>query len=570
MSGSDMDFDSHLALEEDHTVSFTDDPFDLPPVDLWNIGAESSATTGSITPLLPESQSPPGKLSASLSSSPKPLLRLKKKSSWSPDKSKYVASFLAAPSSEPVATAETAEPTMEWWEMLDTKGKYNWIYYRVSTNGFQEFLLHHASAKCKKGLHFPSEFKALTGEQRRTVAKHWCLQGGGQGIPDSIKVWVDQSFCTGLHKKPKSGSEQDDPCKRVRSKQFMFSCQGDWGLLTLPESLSPPADLFDLIQILMGMPSVAKLWESVQTESTLWHKYLGSSNYTSCLEVCCKTWHKEHRVRLHAHVAFESKEDRMSLSPLDLKKGFLGSPFQLTSEQSVRRRCQGWSSFYYVQAPKIGHLYHTDTQMAYEDYPVSAEWVWNLLQCKKMYAPVGRAELVKTSKCLTRHLPNLDRLVQESVALDLKAEISRKEKILEQTRTPFKQFDEVLTLVQDLKECRERRKFLVLDGPSRMGKTMFVMSLFGKDKTLEVNCAGEEDPALQDFRHQTHRCILFDEAEPEMVIKYRKLFSSSECYRADGPEQDGLLRLLRVYQRLHIGHLLERLERAGGKDASES
>ena len=46
MSGSDMDFDSHLALEEDHTVSFTDDPFDLPPVDTWNLGAESSATTG--------------------------------------------------------------------------------------------------------------------------------------------------------------------------------------------------------------------------------------------------------------------------------------------------------------------------------------------------------------------------------------------------------------------------------------------------------------------------------------------------------------------------------------------
>ena len=228
---------------------------------------------------------------------------------------------------------------------------------------------------------------------------------------------------------------------------------------------------------------------------------------------------------MHVHMAFESK-GRMNLSPPDLLKGFLGSPFQLTSEQSARRRCVGWSSFYYVQAPKVGHLFHTGTKMAYEDYPVSAEWVWNVLQSKKMDEEVGRTELVKRSKCLTRHLPNLDRLIQESVALDLKAEISREEKILERVRTPFKQIPEVTALVQDLQVPRERWTFLVLDGPSHMGKTMFVMSLFGKHKTLEINCAGEADPALHEFKHQVHRCILFDEAEPEMVNKYRKLFQA--------------------------------------------
>ena len=118
MSEFELDFDCQLAFEEDHTASFSDNPFDLPPVDTWNLSAESSATTGSITPLLPESQSPPGKLSASSSTSPKPLLRLKTKSSWSPEKSGYVESSFAAPSSEPVATVEPAELTVEWWEFL--------------------------------------------------------------------------------------------------------------------------------------------------------------------------------------------------------------------------------------------------------------------------------------------------------------------------------------------------------------------------------------------------------------------------------------------------------------------
>ena len=49
---------------------------------------------------------------------------------------------------------ELAEPTMEWWEMLDRKGKYNWVYYRVSKEGFQEFLLHHAGAKMEERLAF--------------------------------------------------------------------------------------------------------------------------------------------------------------------------------------------------------------------------------------------------------------------------------------------------------------------------------------------------------------------------------------------------------------------------------
>jgi len=524
MFGSDKVFDS-LSLEEGHIASITNDLVGLSLDDPCNFQAESSATTGPITPLIQESLSPPGKLSASLPACPKPVRRLMTKSSWSPEKSAYVASCLSAPSSEPVTTIELAEPTMEWWEMLDRKGKYNWIYYRISKEGFQEFLLHHSSANGKGCLHFPNEFKALTDEQRRLVAKHWCLQGGGERVPQFIKKWVDQNFCTGLQIQFWLGLEPNDPSKRVRSKRFMFSCNGDLGLLTLPESLSPPADLSNLIPILLNMSYVAKLWGSVQAVATRWHECLGSSNYTMCLEVCCKTWNKERKVRLHAHIAFES-EDRMSLTPLGLKQRCLGFPFKLISEQSVGQQCPSWFSFYNVQAPKIGHLYHTGTKLAHEDFAVPFDWVWNLVQSKMMYEEVGRTELVKSSTCLTRHLSNLDRLVQESVALDKKAEISRQAKILEHTKFPFKQIAEVTALVQDLKECRERRKFLVLDGLSCMGKTMFVMSLFGRDKTLEVNCAGQQDPALQEFRNTTHRCILFDEADPEMVIKYRNLFQA--------------------------------------------
>ena len=59
-----------------------------------------------------------------------------------------------------------------------------------------------------------------------------------------------------------------------------------------------------------------------------------------------------------------------------------------------------------------------------------------------------------------------------------------------------------------------------------MGKTAYAMSLFGKVVTLEVNCMGETSPELQSFRHHTHRCVLLDEAAPQMVLQNRKLFQA--------------------------------------------
>ena len=97
----------------------------------------------------------------------------------------------------------------------------------------------------------------------------------------------------------------------------------------------------------------------------------------------------------------------------------------------------------------------------------------------------------------------------------------------------------VVRLVEDLEVPRDRRKFLVLDGPSRMGKTAYAMSLFGKDRTLEVNCANEDQPALQAFRQDVHRCVLMDEASPDMVLTNRKLFQAPNAFVQLGQSKTG-------------------------------
>ena len=84
---------------------------------------------------------------------------------------------------------------------------------------------------------------------------------------------------------------------------------------------------------------------------------------------------------------------------------------------------------------------------------------------------------------------------------------------------------------------------MVLDGPSRIGKTAYAMSLFGKAAALEVNCMGETNPQLQSFRHYTHKCVLLDEAASELVLLNRKLFQAPNSMVQFGAEQNGVSQL---------------------------
>ena len=84
-----------------------------------------------------------------------------------------------------------------------------------------------------------------------------------------------------------------------------------------------------------------------------------------------------------------------------------------------------------------------------------------------------------------------------------------------------------------------RKKFLVLVGPTGMGKTEFVKALFGPAKTLEINAAGMQHPCLRDYESNLHVCILWDEAEASLVAKNRKLFQCPAAFVGLGHSPTG-------------------------------
>jgi hypothetical protein len=93
---------------------------------------------------------------------------------------------------------------------------------------------------------------------------------------------------------------------------------------------------------------------------------------------------------------------------------------------------------------------------------------------------------------------------------------------------PWKEFANVLAwkaqYVKDNYGKLHRFKFLVLHGPSRLGKTQFALHLFGPQHTFYCNCQSATEPNLKDFQREIHKAIVLDEVHAGMVVSNKSLF----------------------------------------------
>ena len=73
-----------------------------------------------------------------------------------------------------------------------------------------------------------------------------------------------------------------------------------------------------------------------------------------------------------------------------------------------------------------------------------------------------------------------------------------------------------------------RYECLVLVGPSRAGKTNFALSLFGRRKSIVVNCQGlgAHLPDIRHFDVSSHCAIVWDECDPRQILCNKVVFQS--------------------------------------------
>ena len=77
---------------------------------------------------------------------------------------------------------------------------------------------------------------------------------------------------------------------------------------------------------------------------------------------------------------------------------------------------------------------------------------------------------------------------------------------------------------------KRRQRILVLEGPSKVGKTAFCKMIRGEDQTHEINCAGwreGQEPNLRGLDQAVHTAILFDEAPAKMILSQKRLFQAA-------------------------------------------
>ena len=200
----------------------------------------------------------------------------------------------------------------------------------------------------------------------------------------------------------------------------------------------------------------------------------------------------------------------------------------MTSTRAASRS-NGFQAMYYCQVDKLGSLFRGGTKVPYTEYQVNGDWILNLVQARKLSLSTARHELVRCMKNLPRNLQALDLwwaeerkvrllILQDQVSAEL-SKNTRASRRVEQVDAWTKQYDEVL----------RRYKFLVLDGPTRMGKTEFTKTLVKPGHFFEINMSAAPEPNLREYDHEKHELILFDECHVEVILKQKRLFQAPAC-----------------------------------------
>ena len=280
----------------------------------------------------------------------------------------------------------------------------------------------------------------------------------------------------------------------------------------------------DVAQIARHRAELVAAWSSARHGVHALAKEHYASSYAMCFEVCKRTWTEKKMIRVHMHVLLRRGDARIRVRSMESLRLLGSQPFATHEDLTRSKRASNFQAQYYCVAPKIGQVFSHSTAAAYLDFPVNADWVWSLLQAEKMSLDAAEAEFIKVVKNLPRHLSHLQELRKVHEEKRLQEVIERKELKFRKHRCAFKKIPKVVAFQAAFRTDQSRRKFLVLDGPSRMGKTEFVRSMVEPVAILELNCASCVDPPLADFNAGKHKLVLMDEGTVEMVLRNRKLF----------------------------------------------
>ena len=264
---------------------------------------------------------------------------------------------------------------------------------------------------------------------------------------------------------------------------------------------------------------------------------LGFKFWSYAVEVSTKSDDKG-RIHVHAywHTDETQEERRPHLGTINAWR-FEGSRPKIRPNTASGRHAQRLidRGHYYCQCKKVGHVLSKTNYPKYEAYVVEQKWVIGLWQRRKLTHPNAKEEIINARGHTATYLREIETIetLEEDAAIELEKKCIDAE--LSGAFKPFRFVPEVCLwrlqygrdTIYGLWGKESRFKFLVLTGPSCMGKTQYAKTLFGVSNTLVVPCQGVKNPCLKEYRRQRHKAILFDEISSECIHDNKAIFQAN-------------------------------------------
>ena len=362
------------------------------------------------------------------------------------------------------------------------------------------------------------QYDVLNKYQKSTLIRHFMIV---THAPHFLFLFAQRQWCV-------SKEEKETKAFAIDSFSALLTYQGNWGVVasdTLGAALSDE----ELTQEVRKLPVVMAKCRLFGRHCELLANRLTAPFCAWAVEICLKTWRQEQTLRLHGHV-FVKKHDRRMRCESEPALSFEGSIPHCVA-YVMGRPATGWAGAYYVLAPKLGSVQTGGTLDRNLDFPVNPEWVFSMVESRKITYEDARSELIRCAKACDRRLKDLDCWHKNNQEAALKRHVEQRQIEIRSTLKPFPSWPVVDAWLEEvMKPAQSRKRVLVLSGPSRTGKTEFVRTLFPIGAVLELNCAGVDSVCLVGFDSTKHRCLLWDEASPNLVSKHRKVFQHPACW----------------------------------------
>ena len=234
-------------------------------------------------------------------------------------------------------------------------------------------------------------------------------------------------------------------------------------------------------------------------------------------------------VRVHLHLFINPGICGLTVRMLDFRGSlphFCEHEMARLGMKSTRAQNKAWCACFHVLAKKIGQITSAGKLWPFDGFMVQESWVWNLWGSGKIDAIFARKCFTKIGRNAATNLRNIESAEQSREMLEIQQIHHSDNVALRLGQKEFRMPDEVKGWLAHFTLFKDRYPFLILDGPSCVGKTRFAQSLVRDESMYFCDCSNDQTPDLRGFQYKKHTLILLDECGPQQCIQLKKLLQA--------------------------------------------